>query len=343
MNLMDMYLNKIGQYLPRKSRADIEAEIRSTLEDMLEDRSRKAGHPADDEMIKDLLKAYGAPDKVAATYLPARYLIGPRLYPTFLLVLKIVLAVLVAVALLGFGLRLAANPITIQSFVETLAKSLGEFAGGGIAAFGNLVLIFALLQWALPPSEFGADEQAKVWDPASLLAEPDPDRVRGWEPIAAIVVNIVAILIFNFYPQIVGFYVFSEGQWTSIPVLSGAFFHALPWINSLCVLQIVLNVILLRQGRWQTATRWCSVAVDLFGIAVAAILLTGPSLVALGAEQLAFMHLEPTAAHTLASLFSQMPVLVLVVIVLAGSAGVVKTVYQLIAKPRPGRPAAAKS
>jgi hypothetical protein len=342
MNLLDTYIEKIGQRLPRKSRADIEAEIRSTLEDMLEDRSQKAGRPVDDAMLSDLLKEYGAPDKVAATYLPARYLIGPRLYPTFTLVLKIVFAVLVALALVGFGLRLAAGPMTVQIFIETLGKSFGEFAGGAVAAFGNIVLIFAFLQWALPASEFKEDEEAQAWEPASLLAEPEPDQISSWEPIAAIVLNIAAILIFNFYPQIVGFYFFSDGRWTSTPILTEAFFRVLPWINGLWALQIVLNVVLLRQGRWQGVTRWFSVALDIFSIGIANVLLAGPALVALSAEQLAAMHLGP-AAHTLANMFNQIPAMVLVVIIVVESVEVVKTIYRLVVKSGRGKPVAVKA
>ena len=43
MNLIDKYIAEVGKYLPRKSRADIEAEIRSTLEDMLEERTQASG------------------------------------------------------------------------------------------------------------------------------------------------------------------------------------------------------------------------------------------------------------------------------------------------------------
>jgi uncharacterized protein (UPF0216 family) len=42
MNLIDKYITEVGKHLPRKNRADIEAEIRSTLEDMLEERSAGA-------------------------------------------------------------------------------------------------------------------------------------------------------------------------------------------------------------------------------------------------------------------------------------------------------------
>jgi hypothetical protein len=67
MNLIDRYITEVGKHLPRKNRADIEAEIRSTLEDMLEERTQGEG-PADEAAIMNLLKEYGSPREVAATY-----------------------------------------------------------------------------------------------------------------------------------------------------------------------------------------------------------------------------------------------------------------------------------
>ena len=80
MNLIDKYIAEVGKHLPRKNRADIEAEIRSTLEDILDERTMTDG-PADEATVMTLLKEYGSPREVAATYKPQQYLIGPRLFP----------------------------------------------------------------------------------------------------------------------------------------------------------------------------------------------------------------------------------------------------------------------
>ena len=47
MELIDRYVAEVGRQLPEKMRADIENEMRSTLEDMVEDRSQKTGRPVD--------------------------------------------------------------------------------------------------------------------------------------------------------------------------------------------------------------------------------------------------------------------------------------------------------
>jgi len=73
MNLIDTYITQVGDNLPEKDREDIKAEIRSILENTLESRSITAGRPVDEAMTVEVLKEFGTPKKVAASYLPARY------------------------------------------------------------------------------------------------------------------------------------------------------------------------------------------------------------------------------------------------------------------------------
>ncbi len=47
MEILDAYVAEVGRRLPEKQRADIEREIRSMIEDTLEDESRTQGRPAD--------------------------------------------------------------------------------------------------------------------------------------------------------------------------------------------------------------------------------------------------------------------------------------------------------
>ena len=98
MNLIDRYIEQVGENLPRKDREDILKEIRSILEDTLESRSQTENRPVDEDLIVVVLKDFGSPSKVAASYLPPRYLIGPRLYPTFFMLTKIILGIVLLVA-----------------------------------------------------------------------------------------------------------------------------------------------------------------------------------------------------------------------------------------------------
>jgi hypothetical protein len=329
MDLIDRYAVEVGKNLPRKSRADIETEIRSTLQDMLEDRARKAGRPADDAMIRDLLTEYGAPKKVAASYLPERYLIGPRLYPFFEMVLKIVFSVLAVLALASIGIRIGQTDMTFASSLSAAGNMALGFLGGALQAFANIVIVFAILQRTLPASEF--EDKAADWTPDELTREPDPDEVGLWSPIFEIVFTVAAILIFNFYPQILGIGFSSNGKWTFIPFLSETFYHFLPWINGIWVLDIIKDLLLLRQGRWQPTTRWYALAVKALGIVLAGALLAAPSLVGIRPEALTRIGSLPReSADLLVTMLNFAVRLALVIAIVAGSVELVRSAHRLI-------------
>ena len=81
MDLVDRYVHEVGRRLPRRSRSDIEAEIRSTIEDMLDGYAEKQGSEVDEDMVVEVLREFGQPEKVAASYHTGKqYLIGPELF-----------------------------------------------------------------------------------------------------------------------------------------------------------------------------------------------------------------------------------------------------------------------
>lgn len=331
MNLIERYVSEIGKNLPRKSRGDIETEIRSTLEDMLEERAARAGRPADDEMVKELLKEYGAPEKVAQSYLPTQYLIGPKLFPIFWLVLKIVFTVLSVLAVIGFGVRYGMSDLTMQSFGGLLGKSILEYLGGMISAFGNLVLVFALLERFVPQAAHDKELDGD-WNPNELTKEPDPDEIRPWEPIVTIAFTALGLVLLNFYPQVLGIYFFSGDVSVFLPALSDAFFRMLPWINAAWILGIALQAWLLRQGRWTPPARWFEMALKVAGVMIAYLLLQGPPILALDAARLVEAGVEQSAAGVLVNMVKQIMTITLAVIMVAGGFEVIKGVYDLLIK-----------
>jgi len=325
MNLVDKYVAEVGKYLPRNQRADIEQEIRSTLLDMLEERDQVS--VTDDTAVIALLKEYGEPGKVAESYIGPRYLIGPRLYPTFELVLKIVLAVVLGAGLLGYGISAS---ITGSFAGPDFLSFLGQFwlglLGGMMNAFGSLVLVFAILERVLPASKFEKVEEE--WNPADLAKEPDPDEVKMSEAIATIIFTVAGLVIFNLYPNVVGLAFNTDGVWTFIPILSKAFFTYLPWINLLGVLQIIFNLYQLRQRIWTTFTRLCNIVIEVSTIALAIAMLKGPSLIDLSAAKFAGTPLAG-AADMFTKMFGFLPVLVLSIIIIVSIVEVVQSIYRL--------------
>jgi hypothetical protein len=326
MNLIDKYISEVGKHLPRKNRTDIEAEIRSTLEDMLEER-KSAESTANDETIIALLKEYGAPREVAESYTGPRYLIGPRVFPIFELVTKIVAAVLIAVSLAGIGLSMAGSNLVGVELIKTVGERALDLLGGLIAAFGNIVLVFAILERVLPAKEFEEEEE---WNPAELASEPDPDQVKLGEQIFEMFFLVLFLIVFNLYPGIIGIGFFNESDWVFIsPILTDAFFSYLPWINLLILLQLGFNLYLLRQGFWNAATRVMNILLELGSIALAVAMLRGPDLMSLTASQLAGTPLEESAGIfiTIANLA---PSLALSIVIIVSSIEVAQAIYRIL-------------
>lgn len=325
MNLLDKYVAEVGRHLPRNQGADIEKELKSTLEDMLEERNRAGA--SDEAAVVALLKEYGAPQKVADSYIGPRYLIGPRLYPTFELILKIVLAVVLGAGLLGYGVSAAVT----RSFAGVEFFSfLGQFwlglLGGMLNAFGTIVIVFAILERVLPASEFEKEEEE--WNPADLAKEPDPDEVKISDAIATIIFTVIGLAVLNLYPNVIGIFFNTDGEWTFIPMLSKAFFTYLPWINLIGVAQIVFNLYQLRERVWTTFTRVCNIVIEVSTIVLAIVMLNGPSLIDLSADKLAGTPVAE-AADVLTKVMGFAPTIALIVVIIVGTIEVVQTAYRL--------------
>lgn len=271
--LIERYLAAVNDILPANKRKDTVTEIRTLIQDALDDRSKTEGRPPDDQMMADVLKQFGPPEKIVSPYLPERYLIGPRLFPTFTLVLRIALPIIAVLSLVGFFVSHRDIPtFTWDTLFTNIFTGLGTVMSAVITAFGNIVIIFAILQWALP--EFRLPAKEEVWDPHSLKAISQPDRIKRAELITEIFFTLVGIIIFTFYLDRVGIYNYVNGQWVMTPFLTPAFNAYIPWFDLLWVLTIIQDVILLRKGAWSTGSRLFSIVLSGFNIALAASLLT---------------------------------------------------------------------
>lgn len=331
MNLIDRYVREIGRQLPQKTRTDIEKEIRSALEDMLEDRSKTEGRAVDEEMTIAALKEYGNPETVAASYLPEQVLIGPQLYPIFWLVTKIVFAVLTTLAVIGMGFALFGSDATPAEFWGDLFSLVGQYFSGMMAAFGNIVFVFALIQRFATGWEFKEKDEDKEWNPRDLPDVEDADQVKIGDHVAEVVFLVLGLVVFNFYPEYIGIYGFADDQRFFAPLLSDAFFNYLPWINVLWIVQFALDVWLIQQRRWQFGSRLMLMAVKAGNAVLAYAMLKGPSIVGLTPDVLmSEMHFTADAAQTVGMLVVQGFKIALIIAIIAGAGETISALVKLV-------------
>ncbi len=331
MNLIDRYVAEVGKNLPLlKGREDIEKELRSTLEDMLEDRASTTGRMRDEAMEIELLKEYGSPQTVAATYNSHPYLIGPRLFPFFLFVLKIVITVVVFVMLGLAGVRAVTDtPMMGMEFVNIIGGGLGNAVSAAIAAFGNVVLVFAILERVLPDKEISGFNDEKDWNPASLAEEPDPDMVKRGELIAEIVFTFIGLAILNLYPEILGMAYFGDDTTVFIPMFSDTFFKFLPWINTIFLAEIVLDVYLLRNALWTPVTRVAKMLIEAASIVLAVVILRTPGIVGFTLESFKNFPESSVNPEMLMKLFNLSFSIAMIVVVIVAGVELVKAAYGL--------------
>jgi len=271
MELIDRYVHDIGQRMPRQMRADVEAELRSLLTESVEERARAAGRPPDSALAAETLRAFGAPGEVAARYVAPQYLIGPRLFPAYRIAVTIMVSVLTAVilGLAAFGRFTFSGDLPL---IGTLGRAGASFMNSVLFNLGVLTLVFALVERV----RADAAHRAHGWNPAALPPVNDPDRISFLGRLLLLYVIAALVILFNVYPQWVAVVVFRGSDVQVYPLLGSGFARYLRVLNLWWALAFVLNLVVLRHGRWRRATRWAEFALEIGNAAILIVIVAGP-------------------------------------------------------------------
>jgi hypothetical protein len=160
MELVESYLKAVRRYLPRGQRDDIVAELRVELRSQMEDREAELGRVLTDVEQMEIFKRQGDPMSVARRYrrtgrsLSVGWeLIGPELFPAYLILLScnlaiagVVIAAFLIVGHLRFTLQAFLIPMVMEVVIVTLVFILLNFLRGflGRKLAGS---------WMWPPAE----------------------------------------------------------------------------------------------------------------------------------------------------------------------------------------------
>ncbi len=189
-DLIGRYLQAVGFWLPRAQKQDILAELSEDLHSQIEDREEGLGRAMTESEVSDLLKQRGRPILVAGQFLPQRSLIGPALYPIYVLVLKIVaLCYVIPWLLVWFGILLFHR-------TETAAHLSGEWHGLGtlwtvvFTQFGIITLVFAAIDRVSVKAPCISE-----WDPRKLpKLKVETTTKRRTNAAAGIIFGIFGLL-----------------------------------------------------------------------------------------------------------------------------------------------------
>jgi hypothetical protein len=242
-DMIDRYIYQVIKRLPQAQRADIEAELRGLIDDML---AARADSPSKDD-VAAVLRELGRPSELAAKYKGSKqYLIGPEYFDTYLLVLKIVLAVSAFGMVLAQSIGYVSAPP--QSFFSALGLFFAAVFSGLVQAFAWVTAVFALIERLAGKAPWKGNE----WNPADLPPVPTQKAtIRRSEPIAGIVFTVLFLVVMNAAPQLLGAYMKADGVLTIVPVFNMEVFRLLlPLIDVMICIGLVKELLRLIVGRY---------------------------------------------------------------------------------------------
>ena len=269
-DLIERYLFAVGEELPRRLAPDVTRELRTLIEDKLEDRMQALGTPVDLPLTLYVLQEIGEPGEVARRYHPTpQYLVGPRFYPAFIKLLKIGLIGLAIMVLFTTILGQVHSPADSRSLLglATLLHVVGMYYQIAIALFAQAVIVLAVIERT---SLGQAVPSARQWDPRDLpeVPESEADRVSRMGMIVDISLIALVTVVLNFLPQWLGVVMVAHGQTSFVPLADFGIRLPLLAVNIYLAAAIGLKLIVMTQRRWTAITRWARVGVGLLGAAV---------------------------------------------------------------------------
>ena len=195
MELIDRYLNAVRFWLPRAQEDDIVAELSEDLRSQIEEREAGLGRALSEDELTEILKKRGHPMRVASQFLPQRYLVGPAMYPAYMVVVRLVILWILLPILV-----LIAAPIAITTAADPMAagiKAVWDAAMGCVFALGAITLVFAIVE-RYPIREL------ENWDPRKLPKMParpfkslsDPKPVDRAAPIVEMAGSLLLTAFF---------------------------------------------------------------------------------------------------------------------------------------------------
>ncbi|HXP07787.1 MAG TPA: hypothetical protein VN828_04790 [Acidobacteriaceae bacterium] len=310
MNLLERYLQAVGQYLASASRQDVLAELRVNLQAEMDARAEEKEGPLTESEIAAILKAHGRPMLVAARYMPQQYLIGPEVFPFYLLTLRRTAPLVVVVYFVAHLASFLFSP-TPGAFAASLAKSFLQLVPVLLISWTAITLTFAMIEYV--HKQHGQGACWTEWDPSKLPSlEHAPKEKSPASRIADLVVHCLWML-----------YVFAVPRHPYLILGPGALFltalsagFAPVWrlfyisIIVLLLAQLAVKVVALARGkhRWEAPLRLLT---NILGVVPTALL---------ALTKVYFVPTSPAAnLHTLAQINGWMNAgfrIVLVIVVL---------------------------
>jgi hypothetical protein len=274
MGIIDRYIYAVTKRLPESQREDIEKELRSIIEDMMEQYD---GEPNEAKVQKVLLEL-GDPALLADNYRGSkRYLIGPDNYNNYITVMKIVFMAIF------IGVSVGVVVENIFSFDSNIPKIIAEYMATLFSAlmqgFAWVTVSFAIAEY-YGVKELNKANEKKQWDLSQLPQIPVKKAVISkWDLVFTIIFSTIFIIIICFMPKLFAAYIQSSDGIRIIPVFN---IEVLLEYRVLFIITFMLGI--LREvlkfisGRWTLKLAVANSAISIISMVLALIIFSNPNI-----------------------------------------------------------------
>ncbi len=275
--LVDRYLYDVTRRLPEKQRKDIEKELRTLIEDMMEEREQEGENP--ETIPEKVLEELGDPAKLAAKYRgEGECLIGGEYYALYCQVLKIVLigvGIGMGVSFL-LGVCFSFSAASLNEWIHLIINSsidLGAIPATLLEVFGIVTIVF----WLLERNQVKLKEQG-AWNIGKLPQIPyEKAVIKRGDSMAGVIFGVLFIAFFVCASDKLGVWVKDAGGQTAVvPIFNMAFWHrTLPLMVISFSMGVIVDLVKLIVGHYNFLVMWVNIACNAVSMAIAVILLKG--------------------------------------------------------------------
>ncbi|AOV06696.1 HAAS signaling domain-containing protein [Sporosarcina ureilytica] len=214
MNLIEAYVYEVTRRLPEKSRDDIALELRSTIEDMLPD-----DYTEND--IMEALSELGDPAELTASYRDTpNFLIGPKIYDTYMRTLKIIVPWAIFITILVYIVESIVLFSGEQNILTLIINGLGMIIANIITVLIQtlfwVTIVFIVIE------RFGLDSNTETltnfgikWTPEDLKQVqviPKKKVISKGEVIFGIIWTVIWVPLYFNAERLVGIYRSIDGN-----------------------------------------------------------------------------------------------------------------------------------
>jgi hypothetical protein len=252
MDLVNRYVYAVTRSLPEKQSADIEKELKTLIDDMIEENDEPISY---ESKVQKVLVELGDPEMLADNYRGSkRYLIGPQFYEKYILVLKIVLIAVFA----GITMAIMAEGFFTkeQNELDVVKDYLAALFSGGLQAFAWTTIAFMIAERSYMNTEKGKAEKDNLekskWSPSELPVIPERKAlIPIHEPVISIIFSTIFLVLLYNTPKVFSAYIKVENETIVIPVFSQQAMQGFRIILiSILLLLVLKEVLKLYSRRW---------------------------------------------------------------------------------------------